>query len=64
MSTSKISNPFAAVPASEVTAGPRRRRFTAEYKCSILAQAGAAQDTDAIGALLRRESLYSSHLTT
>ena len=53
-----------AVPDLEVTARSRRRRFTSEYKCTILAQAGAAQDTDAIGALLRRESLYSSHLTT
>ena len=39
-------------------------RITAEYKRSILDQAGAAQDSGAIGALLRREGLYSSHLTT
>ncbi len=52
------------VPDSEVVARPRRRRFTAEYKRSILDQADAAQDSGAIGALLRREGLYASHLTT
>jgi transposase-like protein len=47
-----------------VIARPRRRRFTAEYKRSILNQADAAQGVGAMGALLRREGLYSSHLTT
>ena len=45
-------------------ARPHRRRFTAEYKRSILNQADAAQGVGAMGALLRREGLYSSHLTT
>src|ERR1035437_1472427 len=52
------------VPDSEVVARPVRRRFTAEYKRSILDQADAAQDSGAIGALMRREGLYSSHLGT
>jgi len=52
------------VPDSEVTARPHRRRFTAEYKRSIVEQADAAQDAGAVGALLRREGLYSSHLAT
>jgi transposase-like protein len=52
------------VPDSEVVARPRRRRFTAEYKRSILDQADAAQDSRTVGALLRREGLYASHLTT
>jgi len=52
------------VPNSEVTARPQRRRFTAEYKRSILDQADAAQDSRTVGALLRREGLYASHLTT
>jgi transposase-like protein len=52
------------VPDSEVIARPVRRRFTAEYKRSILDQADAAQDSGATGALLRREGLYSSHLCT
>src|ERR1700674_2574615 len=50
------------LPNSEVTARPQRRRFTAEYKRSIVEQADASQDAGAIGALLRREGLYSSHL--
>ena len=77
MSTSKTSTSSAAnaagaastacrppVPDSEVIARPRRRSFTAEYKRSILDQADVAQDSGTIGALLRREGLYSSHLTT
>jgi transposase-like protein len=55
--------PRPPVPDSEVIARPRRRHFPAEYKRSILDQAAAAQDAGAIGALLRREGLYSSHLT-
>ena len=51
-------------PDSEVVARPARRRFTAEYKRSILDQADAAQDAGSIGVLLRREGLYSSHLGT
>ncbi len=41
-----------------------RRRFTVEYKLHILQQAEACRDERGIGALLRREGLYSSHLTT
>lgn len=53
----------AARPDPEVVATPRRRTFTAEYKQRILAEADAAATRPgAIGALLRRESLYSSHL--
>jgi transposase-like protein len=52
------------VPDSEVIARPRRRSFTAEYRRSILDQADAAQDAGAVGFLLRREGLYSSHLAT
>jgi transposase-like protein len=47
-----------------VVARPHRRRFTAEYKRSIIDQADAAQDAGAVGALLRREGLYASNLTT
>ena len=42
----------------------QRRRFTAEYKHRILQEADACTHTGEIGALLRREGLYSSHLTT
>jgi transposase len=49
---------------AEVPAKARRRAFTAEYKKRILAEADAATASGTIGALLRREGLYSSHLTT
>jgi len=52
------------VPDPEVPVTPKRRQFTAEYKRSILDQAEACRNEGAIGALLRREGLYSSHLTT
>ncbi|MDE3149699.1 MAG: transposase [Acidobacteriota bacterium] len=52
-------------PDSEVVANAKRRAFTAEYKQRILAEAdAAATQPGAIGALLRREGLYSSHLVT
>lgn len=54
----------APIPDPEVPEKPKRRQFTAEYKRSIVAQAEACRDDGAIGALLRREGLYSSHLTT
>ncbi len=56
--------PPVAVPDPEVPEKAKRRQFTAEYKRSIVAQAEACRDDGAIGALLRREGLYSSHLTT
>ena len=40
----------------------KRRRFTAEYKQKILREADACVEPGAIGALMRREGLYSSHL--
>lgn len=45
----------------------RRRRFSAEYKRRVLQAADAAAasgEEGAVGALLRREGLYSSHLAT
>ncbi len=50
-------------PDPEVVAKAKRRRFTADYKQQILAKADAAAEHGSIGALLRREGLYSSHLT-
>ena len=41
---------------------PRRRQFTVGYKLRILSEADAARTSGEIGALLRREGLYSSHL--
>jgi transposase-like protein len=51
-----------ARPDPEVPERPRRRRFTAEYKLRIVKEAEACQAGE-IGALLRREGLYSSHLS-
>ena len=45
-----------------VAAKPQRRSFTAEYKRRILKEADACSTPGAVGALLRREGLYSSHL--
>ena len=49
-------------PESEVRTTPGRRRFTAEYKAAVLREADACQEPGQVGALLRREGLYSSHL--
>ena len=51
-------------PDPEVLETPTRRRFTAEYKLRILQEADHCTDPGQVGALLRREGLYSSHLTT
>jgi transposase-like protein len=48
----------------EVVAKATRRRFTAAYKRKLLRAADACTQPGAIGVLLRREGLYSSHLTT
>ena len=54
----------AASPDPEVTARHVRRRFTTAYKLAILRKADACTRHGALGALLRREGLYSSHLIT
>ena len=51
-------------PDPEVVAQAKRRRFPAEYKQRILAAVDQAQGSGAIGALLRREGLYSSLLAS
>jgi transposase-like protein len=48
----------------EVAAKPRRRRFTAEYKLRVLQEADELVKVGRVGELLRREGLYSSHLTS
>ena len=53
-----------ATPSSEVLEKPVRRRFTVEYKAKILAEADACTEAGQLGELLRREGLYSSHLTS
>ena len=48
---------------TEVVPRARRRSFTAEYKRRILQEADSCTQSGQVGALLRREGLYSSHLT-
>lgn len=54
----------AVAPDPEVLEKPERRRFTAGYKLRILKSADACATSGDLGALLRREGLYSSNLTT
>jgi len=51
-------------PDPEVPEKAVRRRFTAEYKLNILRQAESCRGAGSLGALLRREGLYSSYLTS
>ena len=51
------------VPDPELVERPRRRRFSAEYKLRSVREADACTRPGEIGALLRREGLYSSLLT-
>ena len=48
---------------TEVVAKPKRRRFTAEYRLRIVEEADRCTESGDVGRLLRREGLYSSHLT-
>ena len=52
----------ANIPETEVVPRAQRRRFTAAYKLRILDEADACVAPGALGALLRKEGLYSSHL--
>jgi transposase-like protein len=52
------------VPDSEVVEKAKRRQFSPEYKLRVLREADACRGEGQIGALLRREGLYSSHLVT
>jgi transposase len=51
-------------PETEVSAKARRRKFGADYKRRMLREAAACTEPGALGALLRREGLYSSHLSS
>ena len=59
-----MAGPMTAVPDPAVEAKPQRRRFTAEYKLRLLREVERAKAPGEIGAILRREGLYSSHLVT
>ena len=51
------------MPNTEVVAKAKRRQYTADYKLRILRELDGSQGQGETGALLRREGLYSSHLT-
>lgn len=51
-------------PDPEVEAKPKRRKFTAAYRLRILEETDRCQNPGEIGQLLRREGLYSSHLSS
>ena len=53
----------AVLPNPEVVAKPMRRQFTAAYRLRILEEADRCTEPGEVGRLLRREGLYSSHLT-
>ncbi len=59
-----VSANASGVPDPEVVAKAKRRRFSAEYRLEILRQADACKAPGELGALLRREGLYSSLLST
>jgi transposase-like protein len=50
-------------PDPELVERPKRRRFSARYKLEILEKADACTKPGEVGELLRREGLYTSHLT-
>jgi transposase-like protein len=63
MESMKSSTSGSGSSKTEVLERPRRRSFSAEYKLRIVEAASACNGPGEVGALLRREGLYSSHLT-
>jgi transposase len=55
--------PEGVAPDPELVEQAKRRKFTAGYKATILAEADACTRPGEVGELLRREGLYTSHLT-
>lgn len=64
MSENSNGNVKEAMPKTEVVAKAKRKRFTAAEKLRILREVEACRGSGEIGALLRREGIYSSYLTT
>jgi transposase len=61
-----LQKEFKALPGVEeveVTERPKRRRFSAKEKLRILKEADACKEPGDLGALLRREGLYSSSIS-
>lgn len=64
MSENSNSSVKEVMPNTEVVAKAKRKRFTAAEKLRILREVEACRGSGEIGALLRREGIYSSYLTT
>ena len=60
--TATVVQEEAPPPEAEVAEKPKRRSFTAEYKLAILEETDGAPPGE-VGRVLRREGLYSSHLS-
>ena len=60
----RFHNSLVSIPDPEVVPKGKRRKFSAEYKRRILEKADDCTEAGQIGALLRQEGLYSSHLST
>jgi transposase-like protein len=58
----RVEQPHDGMPDPEVSAMPKRRTFTAEFKLRIVNETAACKSRGEVGAILRREGLYSSHL--
>ncbi|MGH2415003.1 MAG: transposase [Microcystaceae cyanobacterium] len=58
------SNSSISYPDPEVAEKPVRRQFPAEYKLRVIQEGDRCTELGQIGVILRREGLYSSHLTT
>ncbi len=63
MTLDGLGAPGLESPDPEVLAKPKRRRFTAEYRLRILEEVERCTESGEVGRVLRREGLYSSHLT-
>ena len=63
MSQNTRETESAAKPETEVVAKAKRRQYTAEYKLRILRELDGDIEEGKTGAVLRREGLYSSHVT-
>jgi len=59
-----MGSSLGSLPDAEVNGQPQRRRFSAAYKLRILEEADRCSSPGEVGSLLRREGLYSSHLSS
>lgn len=64
MPENSIGNVKEAMPNTEVVAKAKRKRFSATEKLRILREVEGCRGSGEVGALLRREGIYSSYLTT